>query len=154
MDPQEAKNRIWHYKMDCEGNLWHEGTLFDDPPVLKFFMRKMEKLPDGRFKVICQGETCFIEPEDVPYVVQDIRLVGDQVELIFPGDYRERLDPNTLWVGKENVLYCKTRGGEFEARFNRKPYLELAKKVDFDSQNHQYVLQLGQKAYPIQGVRD
>ncbi len=143
------EERIWHYQLDKEGHLWHEGSEFDDPAILKFFMRKMEKLPDGRFKAICQGETCFIEPEDVPYVVKDVVVGPDQVELIFPGDYGEVLDPSTLYVGKENVLYCKVRGGKYAARFNRKTYFELARLVEQDAKDKGFYLAIGGKRYRI-----
>lgn len=148
----EEKERIWHYWMDAEGHLWHEGSEFDDPEILKFFHKKMEQEPDGKYKVICQGETCYIEAEDVPYVIQDIDIKPSQVELIFPGNYRETLDPSTLRVGKDNVLYCKVRQGKFTARFNRKPYLELAKYVDRDSKSHIYYFNFEKKRFPIQGV--
>lgn len=153
MDPKEAKNRIWHYHLDTEGQLWHEGSLFEDPTLLNFFMKKMDQLPDGRFQVICQGETCLIEPEDAPYVVLDIEKKGEKIELIFPGDYREILDPSSLYVGKDNVLYCKVRAGRFAARFNRKPYFELSHWINLDETRHEFFLNLGKKHFPIQGVR-
>ena len=31
----------------------------------------------------------------------------------------EPLDPATLEVGSDNVLYCRVKGGEFRARFLR-----------------------------------
>jgi len=151
MDPIEAKNRIWHYILDTEGNLWHEGTLFEDPALLKFYMRKMEKTPEGKFKVLCQGETCFIEPQDVPYVILGIERKGDQVELIFPGNYREILDPATLYVGKENVLYCKVRDGAFEARFSRKPFWEITHWVE-QGQDKKFFLNLGGEKFQIHGI--
>ncbi len=151
MEPDNVQARIWHYLLDTEGHLWHDGTEFEDPDTLRFFMRKMKRLPDGRYQVLCQGETCFIEPMDVPYVIQDIEVKGDRMELVFPGDYRERLDPATLQVGKDNVLYCKVRNGAFDARFNRKPYLELAHYVERD-ESGRYCLRLGGEKYPIAGV--
>jgi hypothetical protein len=36
----------------------------------------------------------------------------------------ERLDPATLSIGQENVLYCKVKG-EFPARFLRPAYYQL-----------------------------
>jgi hypothetical protein len=154
MEVDNVQDRIWHYSMDTEGHLWHDGAEFEDPQVLKFFMRKMEKQADGKFKVICQGETCYIEPQDVPYVVQKINFLPDKIELIFQGDYREALDPISLYVGKDNVLYCKVRGGNFNARFNRKPYLELAHQIEHDPKHHGFCLIFGGKSYPIQGVHD
>lgn len=148
----DKKMRVWHYSIDSEGRLWHEGTEITDPQVLKFFMRRMEKLPDGSYQVMCQGEKNLITAEDVPYVVQAIKLHPDKVELIFPGEYVEILDPETLSVGKDNILYCKIRNRSFNARFNRKPYLELAQKVEFDSENKAYYLPLNDRDYLIRGV--
>jgi uncharacterized protein len=148
--------RVWHYWIDVDGHLWHEGTELEDPDLLKFFMEKMKKLPDGRFYVLCQGEDCYITAEDVPYVVQNLSLSPNgAAELIFPGGYREPLDPTTLEVGKKNVLYCRIREGAFPARFNRKSYFELAKRVKFDPHKKEYLLTAGGKDYPIRGeIRD
>jgi hypothetical protein len=152
MSPPQDEERVWHYYIDTEGHLWHEETELEDPKLLKFFMQKMEILPDGRFQVICQGETCFITAEDVPYVVQNIIISPSTIELIFSGGYQETLDPKTLWVGKANVLYCKVRQAKFTARFNRKSYFELSKLVKFNPQKNVYFLTLDDQNYPIKGV--
>jgi len=144
--------RTYYYKIDTEGRLWHEGSEITDPKVLKFFMKKMERLEDGRIQVLCMGEKNFIEVEDVPYVVQEVRIKTDEIDLIFPGGYRERLNPNTLFVGKGNVMYCKIRTGTFKARFNRKPYLELSRLVGLNKKTNGYYLKLKNQKYPIRGV--
>lgn len=148
----EEPNRVWHYYIDSEGRLWHEGTEFDDPDVLNLFMKKMEMLPDGRCHVFCQGEECLITAEDVPYVVQDVALSPREIRLLFPGNYSEALDPSTLWVGDRNVLYCRVRDKKFKARFNRKSYLDLAKHVEFDPQKKLFFLTVDNKRHPIKGV--
>ncbi len=152
MSSPKKIDRSWHYELDKEGVLWHEGTELEDPSLLKFFMEKIEQLPDGRFHVLCQGEDCFITAEDVPYVVQNVNITPTQVELVFPGDYREKLDPSTLYVGKENVLYSLVRNQKFTARFNRKSYLELAKHIQFDKKQKNYTLVLNGKKFPVHGV--
>ncbi|MCE9623947.1 MAG: hypothetical protein K8R69_00615 [Deltaproteobacteria bacterium] len=107
--PEQA--RVWRYRVDTDGNLWHDGSVFDDPQILKFFLRRMERLPDGRYFALCQGEECYFEPDDAIYVVQAV-----------------------------------------EARFNRKPYLELAHLIDYDATAHRYFLRLAGQQFPIQGV--
>lgn len=149
--PQEP-DRVWHYFIDSDGHLWHEGAEFDDPGVLNLFMEKMERLPDGRCHVLCQGEECLITAEDVPYVIQDVEVHANAVLLKFPGGYEERLDPATLFVGPHNVLYAKVRGGAFTARFNRKSYLDLAKHIQYDSHGDHFYLIVDNKRYPIAGV--
>lgn len=148
MEPE----RIWHYYIDAEGHLWHEGTEFDDPEVLKLFMKNMEAMPDGTYRVFCQGEECRITAEDVPYVVQDLVITPERIDLLFPGGYSEPLDPATLFVGKLNVLYCRVRGGKLTARFNRKSYLELAKRIECNPQKGIYYLTVDNQSYAIKGV--
>ncbi len=152
MNSAKNMDRTWHYYLDAEGVLWHEGAELDDPWLLKFFMERMTKLSDGRFQVICQGELCLITVEDVPYVVQSIKIEPQTIHLIFPGGYEEELNLTTLVVGKENVLYCQVRNGEFKARFNRKSYLEIAKLVELDTDKNQYYLVLAGKRYLIGGI--
>lgn len=148
MEPE----RIWHYHFDADGHLWHEGTEIDDPQVLNIFMRKMEVLPAGGWKVLCQGEVCLLTAEDVPYVVQQVTFSPKQVILTFPGGYTEPLDPATLEVGRRNVLYCGVRDGKFTARFNRSSYLDLAKQVEFDSKSKVFFLIVDKRRYVIKGV--
>lgn len=149
----KTPDRAWNYWIDADGRFWHEGTELDDPALLKFFMEKMKLLPDGRYHVLCQGEDCYFTAQDVPYVIQTLNVTPNRVELLFPGAYQEDLNPKTLEVGKENVLYCKIRGGDFKARFNRKSYLELAKGVHFDATSRTYFLPLGGASFPIRGVK-
>ncbi len=143
--------RTWHYYIDAEGTVWHEDTELDEPELLHFFMEKLHREGDGSLHLICQGELCLFKCEDVPYVVQSIEAHPAFIQLIFPGNYRENLEATSLWVGKENVLYCKVKKGEFTARFSRKAYLELAKQVEMNAQK-QYCLKLGGRLYPIQGI--
>lgn len=137
--------------MNAGGHLWHDESEFDDPETLKFFLENLQSLADGRYHVLCQGEDCFITCEDVPYVVCDLNWEDPKKPplLIFQGGYTEPLDPATLWVGKENILYCKVRGGGFPARFSRKSYLELAKWIEFDPRSRLYRLTLGKNRYTI-----
>lgn len=143
--------RVYRYTIDREGRLWIEGTELTDPQVLNFFMKKMQRLANGQYLVLCMGETNLIKAEDVPYVVQSIAIGPEAIALVFPGNYRENLDPETLEVGRDNVLYCRIRHGEFKARFNRKTYLELSRLVRKDAKNN-YYLSLGKHRYPIAGV--
>lgn len=149
--------RIYYYSVDTEGILWHRGSELEDPKILALFMRDLEPLapPDHeyRWRVLCMGEECRVSAEDVPYVVQRWEPKRGEIELIFPGDYRERLDPTTLFVGKKNVLYCRVRGGKFIARFRRQPYLDLAKQIAFDAKEKKYYLALQGKRYWIEGVK-
>lgn len=151
MSAPKKPQRTWHYYIDAEGIVWHEGSELDDPELLRFFMETLRRGEDGRLQLICQGELCLFDCEDVPYVVQSFEEGKGQICLRFPGGYEEALDMASLRVGPENVLYCRVRQGQFEARFSRKAYVELAKKVEQDAQNR-YCLRWAGALYPIQGI--
>jgi len=157
--PESSKaERIWHYYIDSEGHLWHDGTEFYDPATLKMFMKGMADLPSEeaknaeKWRVFCMGEECRIAAEDVPYVIQKVTVTPKSVRLTFPGGYEEDLDPATLFVGDRNVLYCRIRGGAFTARFNRTSYLNLAERIAFDPKTRGFYLTVDNHQYPIKGV--
>lgn len=122
--------REYHYVVDREGRVFHEGSEIVDPQVLRFFLRAMTRTPNGRHLVVCQGEHNWFAPADTPFVVRRLGLAleGAQlrtVELHFAGDYHEPLDAATL-EAENGVLYCRVRGGAFRARFGRLAMQQLA----------------------------
>ncbi len=139
--------------MDVDGCVWHEEVEFDEPTLLNFFMKNLEVLPNGTYRVFCQGEECQLIAEDVPYIIKKINVSPQSIELVFPGDYTEALDASTLFVGPKNVLYCKVRAGKFTARFNRTSYLDLTKEIRHDKKSNQFALTIDKKKYFIQGVK-
>jgi Protein of unknown function (DUF1285). len=69
-----------------------------------------------------------IEVEDTARFVSEIAWIGapgtENVELTLLDGSRERLDPETLTY-RTDRLTCRVLGGKEEAKFLRKPYLEL-----------------------------
>ena len=122
--------REYRYRVDRDGRIFHDDTEIVDPAVLRFFLRAMTRTEDGRCLVLCQGERNWFESSDTPFVVQRLRLSIEgstlaAVELCFPGDYREPLDPATL-ESERDLLFCRARGGAFRARFGRVAMQQLA----------------------------
>ncbi|HEX5037986.1 MAG TPA: hypothetical protein VFX30_12575 [bacterium] len=160
MPETQEPERVWHYYIDSDGHLWHDGAEFDDPATLQMFMKGLADLPPEeakngeKWRVFCMGEDCRIAAEDVPYVIQKVTFAPKSVRLTFPGGYEEDLDPSTLFVGAKNVLYCRIRGGKFTARFNRTSYLDLAEHVAFDSKAKGFYLTVDNRRYPIKGVTE
>ena len=122
--------REYHYRVDPEGRVFHDGSEIVDPAVLRFFLRVMQRAPDGRWLVVCQGERNWFAADASPFVVQRLRLDVREgrlaaVELCFAGDYREPLDPAGLAVDGGRLV-CPVRGGRFQARFGRLATQQLA----------------------------
>ncbi|MCI0547161.1 MAG: DUF1285 domain-containing protein [Candidatus Rokubacteria bacterium] len=122
--------REYHYRVDRDGRIFHDGTEIVDPFVLRFFVRAMTRTAEGRYLVVCQGEKNWFEAAETPFVVQRLRLTAEagalrSVELCLAGDLVEVLDP----VGLETAggrLFCRVRGGAFRAALGRVPMQQLA----------------------------
>jgi hypothetical protein len=147
--------REYHYAVDMDGRIVHDGTEIVDPATLRFFLRAMTRAPNGRYLVVCQGEHNFTA-QDTPFVIQRLILTDhdgavDSVELCLVGDYREPLDPQTLESDGDGV-YCRVRRGAFRARFGRVALQQLTSLVgDGDGRP---TLRVGNIGYPIRATRD
>jgi hypothetical protein len=146
--------RNYYYFLDKEGRIWHQGTEITDPRFVYLVHRGMKKVDNG-YLVKCQGENCYFEVEDAPYVVQDVALHKNQegrlqqIDLIFPGGYTEVLNPSSLRVTKDNVLYTRVRSGEFDARFTLKSFFHLSPYFEQDANGSEYSLAVSGKKYII-----
>lgn len=132
--------REYTYVIDEDGLIWCDGELYDAPEIYEQFYRNMTRARDGRLFTTCMGERCWIAPRDTPFVVQTVRVARNEsapapersavgVTLVLNGGIEEPLDPETLSVGPDHVLYTLVREGSFPARFTRKAYYELTRYV-------------------------
>jgi hypothetical protein len=150
--------REYTYQVDLDGTLWHDGTAIADATFYGLVHRSLKHTDDGRLQARCQGEICWIEAADTPFVVESIETTGsDQdpgapkgVELTLTGGVREPLDPKTVRVGADNVMYARVRRGDFSARLSRKAYYQLAEHVEAEGDGFVLVLSTGR--YPIAGA--
>ncbi len=60
---------------------------------------------------------------------------------------REPLDPETLEVGAQNVLYCRVKEGRFRARFLRPAYYHLSSR--FEAEGERFFVRIGPRRYPL-----
>src|SRR5437870_6678623 len=122
--------REYRYTVDLDGRIFHDGSEIIDPLVLRFFLRAMQRTPDGRYLVVCQNERNWFEVPDTPFVIQRLRCGAEQghpvsIELHFAGDYHEPLEPESL-EAERGYLYCRLRRGAVRARFGRSAVQQLA----------------------------
>ena len=60
----------------------------------------------------------------------------------------EPLRPETLWVGDQDALYLKVKGGQFDARFTPAAQLALAPLVQ-EGKDGGAVLRIGPESYRV-----
>jgi hypothetical protein len=143
--------REYRYRVDLDGHIFHDDTEIVDPGVLRFFLLALRQTEDGRWRVMCQGESNWFDPVDTPFVVQRLEpRVGDErleaITLVFAGDHREPLDPATL-VTESGRIFCRVRQGTMIARLGRLAMQQLAPFLTEESGT--VMLRLGGSRWPI-----
>ncbi len=103
-----------------DGNWYSDEERIDNPRIALLFSRSIRQNPDGSFYLQVAEERAPITVEDTAYVVKAVE--GDAPSgftVVLNDEEREPLDPATLEVGRDNVLYCRVKGGTQRARFLR-----------------------------------
>lgn len=132
-----------------DGNWYSDDERIDNPRIALLFSRSIKRNPDGSYYLQVAEERAPITVEDTPYVVK----VVDEDDsggfaIVTNDDEREPLDPATLEVGRDNVLYCRVKGGAFPARFLRTAYYHLSSNF-FADQGETFSLVVHGRRYPI-----
>jgi len=139
-------------RIDKEGKWYYHGSEIVNPLILEYFQNALEKDEDGRYRIVLEHEMCYLDIEDTPFVVTSLKgnpETGLSL-LLNTGDLHD-LDPSTLSVGKDNVMYCTLPDG-MSVRFSRAAYYTLALMMEEDEENN-IVLKVGGKAYIVSSSR-
>ncbi len=142
-------------RIDKEGLWYYEGALMFRKDILQVFFENLKRDEQGRYLVEYKGDKSLIEVEDTPIVVEAVvKHPGDDhteefIEIFLSDFTSESLDPSTLYMTKENVLYCSIRNGTFDARFLRAAYYQIAEYIEHDENKDHYFISLGGKKYYI-----
>lgn len=138
-------------RVDKEGLWYYQGALMFRKDILELFFENLKKDEYGRYLVEYQGEKCLIEVEDTPLVVEAVARHDDEsIEIRLSDFTSEILDPATLRINAESVLYCTIKNGMFEARFLRAAYYQFAEFIEHSKNDDRYFISLGQKKYYIE----
>lgn len=144
-------------RIDREGVWYYRGAEMFRKDILRLFYENLNKDAEGRYVIEMGNEKCFLDVEDTPFIVRAVFRVGsadigdEGILLRLIDDTEEMLDPATLHIGKDHVLYCRIRSGEHRARFSRPGYYELAGTFEYDPERKRFYLPLNGKNYDISG---
>jgi len=135
-------------RIQKDGKWFHKGNEMIHREFIRLFYENMEMDEEGRHLIHWDGKPCYVEVEDTAFVVMRVDILSDgkNVFLSLSDDSQEYLDPATLTVSDENVMYCKVKSGSFPARFTRAAYYQLAQAIQEDAQGY-HVTVAGKKYY-------
>jgi hypothetical protein len=103
---------------------------------------------DGRY-VLCNGyDWSYFGVDDVPYFVRGLSPLPAGLELGLSDGSRELLDAPSLRRGARDALYCRVKGGRFEARFTPGAQTALLPYL-VEGMDGEPLLELAGRRYPI-----
>ena len=68
------------------------------------------RLEDGHYVITIDGQTCELEVADTFHVVSRVEFSGDTAAITLNDGTSEPLDPATLRMGDNGILYCQVKG--------------------------------------------
>ena len=144
--------------IDKEGDWYYRGNPMQRADIVSHLCQHLRREESSGLYIIQMGkQRCYLEVEDTPLVVTSIlpqreKEKEDQGELFLSIKHlttNQPLDPKSLWVGRENVLYCRVMKDTIPARFLRAAYYQLAEFICEDEEDHRFYLLLRGKRYYI-----
>ena len=145
-------------KIDKEGVWYYRGAHMFRKDILCIFFENLKINECGKYLIELGDERCYLDVEDTVFVVEVITKTrqqqdeNDQIYVLLTDDTREKLDLNTLHVGKDNVMYCRVKNGKFSARFSRKSYYQLAEFIEQEKTKDTFFINLNGEKYLIKNA--
>lgn len=144
---RESKIRI-----DREGNFWHEEERVEHPGLARALASWIAiDSETGRYVLRNGLDWCFVTVDDTPLVVRTATVSEyGEVTLGLSDGTEEALDPATLRVDEDGVVYCDVRAGTLPARFSRAAAFALLSRARMEGET--YVLALSSGEHVIRRV--
>src|SRR5271154_63601 len=132
-----------------DGNWYVDDERIDNQRIALLFSRSIQRAPDGGYFLQVGDEHASITVEDTPYAVKSINGDARQgFSVVLNDDAVEPLDPATLTIGSDNVLYCRVKQGRYRARFLPPAYYHLSDCLQVDDRGGFFFV-MGGKRYPL-----
>jgi hypothetical protein len=141
-------------RIDEEGMWFYRGVEMSRTDIVKLFCRHLAQDISGCYFIEIGKQRYQVEVDDTAYVVQSVDWgdggpeTGECVYLLLSDSTIETLDPRTLRINKDNILYCRIRNRHFDARFSRSSYYRFAERLKHDPLKDAFFILLnGQRHY-------
>jgi hypothetical protein len=124
----EGKYPPCQIQVNTEGELTSQGVPIVHPKILADVFESVH-LEDERYVLKMDGKTCELEVEDTFFVVNRVDQDGAQFKVRLNDETWEELHPAAIWLGANQMLYCRVKNGAFTARFARPAYYQVAQMI-------------------------
>lgn len=149
--------RVYHYRVDFEGRLFHDGSEITDPVAIRQLIARVRHDAHGRPYALCMGEWMMLEPEDVIHVIQDFEdpaAADDATRLVVrcQAGVRRRIDLTRLTIRELAYIYAPCAEGGL-ARFGRRAAMGLARDW-MEPTSQGFAVRIGERRFPVQAIAD
>ena len=155
---RQMKN--FEIKIDKDGLWYYQGAHMFRKEILSVFFQCLRIDECGKYLIELGEDRCYLNVEDTAFVVAAVhktKLPGnglEQIEIILNDDSCEELEINSLYTGRDNVLYCRVKEGRFTARFSRKSYYQIAEFIEQSENGADFFINLNGEKYFISSNQD
>jgi hypothetical protein len=142
-------------KIDKEGIWYYKGAHMFRKEILCVLFEHLKIDEGGKYLIELEGERYYLDVEDTAFVVAAVSKTKlsddgrDQLDVLLNDDSCEKLEMNSLYIGNDNVLYCRVKEGRFSARFSRKSYYQLAEFIEQSENGNHFFINLNGEKYFI-----
>jgi hypothetical protein len=97
-----------------------------------------------------------VEVEDTPFLIlsvtvrEDAEDGGCAYEILLNDGSEERLDPRTLTIEQDHIMYGRVKKATEKARFVRSAYYQICARIEYAEQEDRYLLPWKGTHVPIQ----
>lgn len=144
----------YEIKIDKDGIWYYNGAHMFRKEILNVFFQNLRIDECGRYLIELGTERCYLDVEDTAFVVAAVyktKLPGnglEQIDILLNDDSCEKLEMNSIYTGRDNVLYCRVKEGNFTARFSRNSYYQIAEFIELSENSVDYFINLnGEKNF-------
>ena len=142
-------------KIDKDGVWYYRGAHMFRKEILCTFFEHLKLDECGQYFIELNNEVYYLDVEDTAFVILSVSKTTapdgghEQIEILLSDDCIEKLDLNSLFIGCDNVMYCRIKSGKFTARFTRNSYYQLAEVIGQDDADQQFYIFLNNRKYLI-----
>lgn len=142
-------------RIDKEGVWYYKGAHMFRKEILSVFFEHLRIDECGKYLIELGEERCYLDVEDTAFIVAAVyktQLPDNgraQIDILLNDDSCEKLEMQSLYVGRNNVLYCRVKEGKFTARFSRNSYYQLAEFIEQSENGNNYFINLNGEKFII-----
>lgn len=123
------QRRIYFYRLDGRGKLYHDSSELKDPEFLDFFISRIRKNDTGEYLEfpylsICNGEWNFIQPTTTIFVFRKL----ENGRLFYSPGLSVSFQPENLKVFQESIAHPAPLLGEWGS-FSSELLLDFSKQI-------------------------